>query len=108
MGARAVAATATRGAGLTQAGYHRIRPHVLTLGRDCRIEGFVGNTALFLHHCPIAPGDSGSPVLARFDDGYRVVAVNSGVLRRDREDLAIAVAGDEFGRQLRRMTDGQR
>ena len=105
--APAVAAVAARGAGLTQAGYHRIRPHALTLGRDCRIEGIVQRTALIFHHCPIAQGDSGSPLLARFDDGYRVVGINSGVLRKGRMHLAVAIAGGRFSGQLRRLAAGR-
>ena len=36
-----------------------------------------------------------------------MVGVNSGVLRKGQKHLAIAVAGDRFGRQLRRMADGR-
>ena len=58
---------------LIQAGYPRDRSHIMSANLDCAILGFFHEGAGILHSCPVAKGDSGSPLLT-FADGEIGVA----------------------------------
>lgn len=57
-------------------GYSDRRPHMLSAGFDCG--GSVGDAMLRLG-CPVRPGNSGGPVLARGAEGWQVVGVVSAM-----------------------------
>jgi len=58
---------------LIQAGYPKDRSHVMSANLDCAIVGFFHDRTGILHSCPVAQGDSGSPLLV-FADGQIAVA----------------------------------
>jgi protease YdgD len=81
------------GAGLLQAGYSRDRAHMLTVVDECRsVDTYrTKGTALLLHDCDATYGDSGSPILSRFDGVLRIVAIHVGVRRHAGLALGLAV-----------------
>ncbi len=62
-----------------QAGYSADKRHVLSAHLGCPIWGMANGLSLAIHGCDALPGDSGSPVLERRDDGtYRLIAIHVG------------------------------
>lgn len=81
-------ATATE---LARVGYGLDRPYLPVAVEPCRSLARVFDGAVLLHDCDASFGDSGSPVLIRTDDGYRVLAVQSALLDTPRGLLPAAV-----------------
>lgn len=79
---------------LLQAGYSMDRAHMLTLVEPCQLVQLARSKLgpLLLHDCDATFGDSGSPIMARFDDGLHIVAVHIAALFRDGRELGMAVA----------------
>ncbi len=74
---------------LDQAGYSADRPDQLTGHRGCFADRFLPNNTL-AHRCDMMSGDSGSPLILRGDQGYRIVAVNSSIyVGRDPVNVAV-------------------
>jgi protease YdgD len=83
--------TLRKGSELLQAGYSRDRAHMLTVVDACQLIGWRGARALILHDCDATFGDSGSPVLARFNGHLRIVGIHVAALRRGGRELGLAV-----------------
>ena len=81
---------------LIQAGYSRDRPHVLTVDRSCTRTGRSRSGDYITHDCDATFGDSGSPVLTRGDDGYRLVGMHVAVRHQGRKVNGIAVTSKAF------------
>lgn len=75
-------------------GYHRGRPERLSAGFDCPARA-MGD--LLQVGCPVQPGNSGGPVLAQTDTGWRVIAVVSAT---SRTGTLAAPVGDWLRAQL--------
>jgi len=89
-----------RQAGFVQAGYRRGQAHALTVDHDCNLGKIDPVRKVLLHKCKIVPGDSGGPILARFNDSFALIAVNIGHAKSKSPGLAgfsIAVPGSTFG-----------
>ncbi len=64
---------------LLQAGYQRGRAHVMTATFNCGFLGYFADSAGIAHDCPVAKGDSGSPLLLL--DRGRISAVGIHVVQ---------------------------
>lgn len=81
---------------VTQSGYPEDHLDNLYSHQDCIVTGWAQNSVLS-HQCDTLPGDSGSPLLLKTEDGWQVIAVQSsapGPQDRWRADnRAISVTG---------------
>lgn len=69
---------------LVQAGYSRDHPHRLTIHGDCvaRVASRPDfHRTLITHQCDVTFGDSGSPLLARDGDSWRIVGINVALVK---------------------------
>tara|TARA_R110002096_G_scaffold227847_9_gene417228 strand:- start:1273 stop:2094 length:822 start_codon:yes stop_codon:yes gene_type:complete len=73
-----------------QAGYSQDRAQVLTRHMGCDIVDFPRTGQVFAHSCDATHGDSGSPILARRDNGYAVVGLHIASSRNGRSGIAIS------------------
>lgn len=89
-----------RGTMVLQAGYSQDKAHILSLHEGCRITGTAAGDRLLLHDCDATKGDSGSPLLVRNGDGYRLIAMHVATVRRRGRVHGLAVAGVVFHRWL--------
>lgn len=73
-----VTARLSSGFTVIQAGYSRDIAHVLTADENCRIASLRQTPAgtLLLHLCDATGGDSGSPLLLRAGDEYRIMGLH--------------------------------
>ncbi|MCB1801068.1 MAG: trypsin-like serine protease [Gammaproteobacteria bacterium] len=79
------------GDAIVQAGYSRDHSHVLTVDRNCRVRESSARQGLFTHDCDATFGDSGSPVLRRDGDTYRLLGLHSALKGRGEKAVGIAV-----------------
>lgn len=77
---------------LMQAGYHRDKAHILSRQDGCPIVAANLAEGLLLHRCDGVEGSSGSPILIAGPDGYRLIAIHIGSVRRANEPVGVAVA----------------
>lgn len=88
------AALKATGRNVTQAGYPEDHLDSLYSHRDCLITGWA-QRAVLSHQCDTLPGDSGSPLLLKSDNGWQLIAVQSSApAAKDRylaDNRAIAV-----------------
>lgn len=79
---------------VTQAGYPEDHLETLYSHSDCLVTGWAQRGVLS-HQCDTLPGDSGSPLMLRVDDGWQLIAVQSSApAAKDRylaDNRAIAV-----------------
>lgn len=89
-----IAALKTTGNQVTQAGYPADHLDNLYAHQDCQVTGW-SQKAVLSHRCDTLPGDSGSPLLLKTDNGWQIIAVQSSApAARDRyraDNRAIAV-----------------
>ncbi|MDJ0738385.1 MAG: trypsin-like serine protease [Gammaproteobacteria bacterium] len=88
------------GDALILAGYGRDRPHLLTVDRWCRVAGVWHAQSLFTHDCDATFGDSGSPLLLRTAQGYRMAGLHSASLDRAGRARGVAVMAAAVRRGL--------
>lgn len=81
---------------LIQAGYSRDRPHLLTVDRTCRQTGTTRDGLVMTHDCDATFGDSGSPILRRQDDEYRLAGIHVAVQRKNGNVQGLAVTSQAF------------
>jgi protease YdgD len=79
------------GTAVIQAGYSRDRRHLLTIDRQCGVQASALDRQWFLHNCDATFGDSGSPLLERDGDDYRLVGVHSGMRGKGERARGVAV-----------------
>jgi protease YdgD len=80
---------------VTQSGYPEDHLDNLYTHQDCVVTGWA-QTSVLSHQCDTLPGDSGSPLLLKTDDGWQVIAVQSSAPGPDRwraDNRAISVTG---------------
>ncbi|MAL80515.1 MAG: hypothetical protein CMN55_15660 [Sneathiella sp.] len=82
-----------------QAGYSRDIAHMLTADENCRIDairrGPVGT--MLLHQCDATEGDSGSPLLLREGEAYRIMGLHvATILRQENTSEGVALFADGF------------
>jgi protease YdgD len=82
----------TAGERIAQAGYSRDRRHMLTVDPACHVVGLGKGRQLFAHNCDATFGDSGSPLLRRVGDSYRLVGIHSALKGRGEKAIGIAVS----------------
>ena len=82
-----------------QAGYRFDRPHVLSADESCKVVGPVANGSLVAHGCAATHGDSGSPLLWRRGDDYRVGAMHVAILG-GKNSFGLAIPARALGRAL--------
>ena len=87
-----VAPAPATGEALTMISYRRDRAHALTRQDGCDIRG--GAKGVLALGCDVTFGASGSPLFARVDGERRLIAVVSGMSRRNGEAIAWAVRVD--------------
>lgn len=78
------------------AGYSQDKAHVLTRHEPCRLVGFTNQERLILHDCDATRGDSGSPILRREGDAYRLVAIHIATTTRKGRVLGLAIPAAAF------------
>lgn len=66
---------------LVQAGYSRDRPHLLTVHEGCRLLAPSVPGAPLQHGCDATYGDSGSPLLVRSGEGWRIAGMHVATAR---------------------------
>lgn len=76
---------------LARVGYGFDRPYLPVAVEPCRPLARVFDGAVLLHDCDASFGDSGSPVLIRAADGYRVLALQSALLDTPRGPVPAAI-----------------
>jgi len=76
------------------AGYAQDKAHILTRHEPCSLLGFVAAGRLLLHDCDATNGNSGSPILMRQGDGYRIVGmhVSTATVKGTTYGVAVPVA----------------
>ncbi|WP_202303631.1 trypsin-like serine peptidase [Dryocola clanedunensis] len=81
---------------VTQSGYPEDHLDDLYTHSDCLITGWAQKTVLS-HQCDTLPGDSGSPLMLKIDNGWQLIAVQSSApAAKDRyraDNRAISVTG---------------
>ncbi|MBK0015413.1 serine protease [Kosakonia cowanii] len=81
---------------VTQAGYPQDHLDNLFSHQDCIVTGWAQSSVLS-HQCDTLPGDSGSPLMLKTDEGWQLIAVQSSApAAKDRwraDNRAIAVTG---------------
>ncbi len=86
---------------VTQAGYPADHLDTLYSHSDCVITGWA-QRAVLSHQCDTLPGDSGSPLLLKQDDGWQLVAVQSSApaaadrYRADNRAIAVTSFKDKL------------
>ncbi len=74
---KALAARIRRGtARLVQAGYRKNRSNIMSVNIGCEMLGFFHRDTGILHSCPLAHGDSGSPLLVFTNGEVRVTGLH--------------------------------
>ena len=91
-----VTSDAAPGDALVQAGYSRDRRHVLTVDRSCKVNTTYRRQGLFTHSCDATFGDSGSPILVRSEQGYRLTGIHTALFGRGEKAQGIAVSAQAF------------
>jgi len=90
-------------AGFIQAGYRRGQAHALTVDHDCDLGKIDPVRKVLLHKCKIVSGDSGGPILARFNNSFALIAVNIGHTKSRApgfDGYSIAIPGSTFGKLI--------
>lgn len=79
---------------ITQAGYPSDQLETLLSHPDCRVMA-LNRLGMLEHQCDTLPGDSGSPLLLRTADGWRVAGIQSSAPdaenRQQADNLALAI-----------------
>ncbi|NRB20267.1 MAG: trypsin-like serine protease [Rhodobacteraceae bacterium] len=83
------------------AGYAGLRPHVLSVARDCGGPIPSTNEKIVLQRCSAMRGDSGAPILAFENGSPKVVGVLSGVLASEAGNLSVSVPVASFEQALK-------
>ena len=76
---------------VVQVGYSQDKAHILSAHQGCRILGWFADVRLLMHDCDAVSGDSGSPILRRFGDEFRVIAMHVATVKRKGETIGAAV-----------------
>jgi len=90
------------GAIFIQAGYSKDISHILTVHDDCEITGArnngKNNGTVLIHRCDATNGDSGSPILVRMGEEYRLIGIHVATvtIKKSRGVLGAAVSIDTF------------
>ncbi len=82
------------------AGYSGLRPHVLSVARDCGIPDIDVQPARMIVHCSVMPGDSGAPLLHDTPDGMEILGVVSGIEVGPDTTRTVVVPAARFRRAL--------
>lgn len=102
--AELIAALAQQQAKVTQAGYPEDHQEALYRHQDCVITGWAA-PAILSHQCDTLPGDSGSPLMLKTQQGWQLIGIQSSApdaSDRDRADNR-AVAITAIQRQLKAL-----
>ncbi|MBT7953586.1 MAG: trypsin-like serine protease [Rhodospirillaceae bacterium] len=75
---------------ITQAGYSKDKPHILTLNKTCNILQHDNQRGLILHDCDATKGDSGAPILQWHNNRFELIGIH--VATRGRGDTTQGVA----------------
>lgn len=81
---------------LLQAGYQRQRAHVMTAAFACRLLGEFAQGAGIAHDCPVAKGDSGSPLLVLERGGISAVGIHVAQVRLNGNPMAGVLSLEAF------------
>ncbi len=82
---------ALSGATFVHATYSAEEPRLLAVNENCEVPGLSADQEVVLYRCSTADGDSGSPILIKDGDSYAIVAVHSGAVLWQNEDLGVGV-----------------
>ena len=63
---------------LIAVGYVRGRAHTLSQNTQCHVQSAAPGSRLIAHTCPLGPGASGGPLIARTNSGPQVVGLQTG------------------------------
>ena len=108
------------GSAFLHAGYSQDKSHVLTMHAGCQVTGFRLGESLALHDCDATHGDSGSPILVKDGDRYRIVGLHVATVVHEGEVRGVAISassiladmselrGREDLAELRPVSDGAR
>jgi protease YdgD len=66
---------------ISQAGFSKDRPYVLTVDENCLFRAQLPGRQLLTHECHAIQGDSGSPLMMQDAQGLTVVAIHSATLQ---------------------------
>ena len=103
-----IAALKATGGRVTQAGYPADHLDNLYAHQNCLITGWA-QKAVLSHRCDTLPGDSGSPLLLKTDNGWQIIAVQSSApaakdrYRADNRAIAVTSFYDKL-QQLQQLT----
>ncbi|RKZ70769.1 MAG: hypothetical protein DRQ48_05630 [Gammaproteobacteria bacterium] len=86
---------------ILQAGYNKNRPHLLTLNESCKITSLGNDKQSFTHQCDIANGDSGSPILVKQGDEFKLIGIHVATLNKDGIESGFAVSYVSFSNWIR-------
>ena len=64
------------GHSFVHAGYSQDKAHTLTMHAGCKVTGFRLGESLVYHDCDATHGDSGSPLMVKDGDRYRVIGLH--------------------------------
>lgn len=81
---------------LLQAGYQRRRAHVMTAAFACRFVGKFAQGAGIAHDCPVAKGDSGSPLLVMNHGRISAVGIHVVQVRLNGDPIAGVLSLEAF------------
>lgn len=81
-----------------QAGYSHDRAHILTRHINCGIRDFLKGGQAFAHQCDATNGDSGSPILVRRGEEYRIVGLHVASARD--HGFGVAITGARIAAQM--------
>lgn len=78
-------------ADLVRVGYGLDRPHLPVRVSPCRMRALIEQNKLLIHDCDVTKGDSGSPIMVKYDDKLLVIGVHSAIGNMGGEQVGIAV-----------------
>jgi len=82
---------------ITQAGFSGDREYILTADQQCKMTKRYKKAELIGHNCDATKGDSGSPLLIKTKEGFRVIALHVGTQTfSNKSSVGIAIPTASF------------
>jgi protease YdgD len=76
---------------ISQAGYSKDKPHMLTRNKVCKVIRRDVNRKLLFHDCDATKGDSGAPIMQFRNNRFELIGIHIATIGRGDNALGIAV-----------------
>ena len=76
---------------ISQAGYSKDKPHILTLNKRCSIVRRLEKEFLVFHDCDATKGDSGAPIFQFRENRFELIGIHVATMGRGDTALGVAI-----------------